>query len=72
MSVMIRLEHTLLLTHRYSVKKCQQLVQSCAKVLGKSDRMPILTADIGSQSWSWSVKNKMELVIAEKQTKASS
>ena len=75
-AIMIRLEHTFLLTQRdprYSVKTClQQLVQSSAKLLGKSDRMPILTADIGkygSRSWSWSVKNKMELAMAEKQTK---
>ena len=75
-AIMIRLEHTLLFTQRnskYSVKKClQQLVQSSAKLLGKSDRIPILTADIGkygTQSWSHSVKNKMELATIEKQTK---
>ena len=74
-AIMIRLEHALdfIQEPKYSVKKClQQLVQSSAKLQGKSDRMPILTADIGkygSQSWSRSVKNKMELVKIEKQTK---
>ena len=74
-AIMIRLEHALdfIQEPKYSVKKClQQLVQSSAKLQGKSDRMPILTADIGkygSQSWSRSVKNKMELDKIEKQTK---
>ena len=76
LAIMIRLEHTLLFTQKnskYSVKKClQQLLQSSAKLLGESDRIPILTADIGkygSQSWSWSIKNKVELARAKKQTK---
>ena len=71
-AIMIRLEHTLHFIQenpKYSVTKClQQLIQSSAKLLGKSDRMPILTADIGKYG-SMILKNKMKVPLAEKQIK---
>ena len=69
-AIMIRLEHTIYFIQKnptkYSVKKClHQLVQSSAKLLGKSHRMPILTADIGK----YGSKKSMKVPLAEKQTK---
>lgn len=77
LSIMIRLEHVLLLAQKNrkrTVSYCLQQVKGLNKKLqrGKSKRIPMVTADIGfygSNSFGWAIKDKLKLDAATAQVK---
>ena len=70
LAIMMRLEHAVILTWRnksYTIDKClRNLVQISAKLRGKNNATPVITADIGeygSNSWPQTIRDKEKLAL---------